>query len=100
MPVNIESDIPTDHPDRIAVESAIREGLDGVGGSWRAGIMQVQGAPWWVVYVHEVQKGFKRSALLDSPPKQRPDSVREIVEQLAQERRRALRLRPDRSEPA
>jgi hypothetical protein len=89
--VALESEIPARHPDKGAVETAIREALGEVAGSWRAGVLLVPDAPGWVVFVHESERRFKRSAVLDSPGKQRPESVGALVKELTHERRRRWR---------
>jgi hypothetical protein len=89
--LSLESDIPSSHPQKAAIELAIRDFFRHALGSWRVGILLVQGAPWWVVYVLDTRSGLRRSALLDSPKKQTPESVIGIVRELMQERRKAPR---------
>lgn len=88
----LESDIPSDHPDKIAIEDAIRSAFASASGRWRAGILLVQGAPWWVAYVHDLTGGLRRSALLDSQWKQTPASVMRVVRELMDERRHGARI--------
>ena len=89
--VTFESEIPSDHPEKEKIESSIREAFAQADGSWRVGILLVRDAPWWIVFVHDAERGFRRSALLDSPWKQRPEFIGSVVKELMRERRRARR---------
>lgn len=76
--VRLRSDIPSDNPQKTAVESAVADLLAEISGRWSAEIALSREAAWWLVSVRREGDGFHGSVFVE-PEHQHPEAVRRLV---------------------
>jgi hypothetical protein len=75
-PVRIDSEIPVGHPEKQAIEEAIRSALGGLSG-WRVQIAVARRAAWWVIRIQGPH--FRRALVIESPEKQNARDIGTLV---------------------
>ena len=75
-PLVLDSEIPPGHPEKQAIEQAIREALVGLSG-WKVQIEVASRAAWWVVRIQGPH--FRRTLVLEGPEKQNVRNISSIV---------------------
>lgn len=79
--VQLDSEIPDDHPAKAAIETAVAGAFAGVRGRWRVAILVPPQAPWWGIRVEGAS--FCWTGTLEGPEEQSADflggRVREAV---------------------
>jgi hypothetical protein len=98
--VTLRSEIPLDHPQKAAVESALRRALGTARGPWSASLLRGEVAAWWLLVIARPQQGFRGCVVLE-PHEQTPERAEARVREWLRLRLPA-RGRPSahRSEPA
>ncbi len=80
--VSLESEIPDDHPEKRAIETAVAGAFAGVQGRWKVAILVQEKASWWGLRVEGASVCW--TGTLDGPEEQSPDflagRVREAVQ--------------------
>ncbi len=86
-PLVLDSEIPAGHPEKQAIEQAIRETLVGLSG-WRVQIQVASRASWWVVRIQGPH--FRRTLVVERPEKQNARDISSLVRKALGGWRRAL----------
>jgi hypothetical protein len=69
-----ESQIPADHPEKYAIEQAIRDELTSFAWRWQVRILCSANEGWWAVLVNS--RRFEASMFLTGPEDQRSEAIR------------------------
>ena len=80
--VDLDSEIPDDHPGKSAIETAVAGAFAGVGGKWRVSILVQERSSWWGLRVENGSVCW--TGTIDGPEEQTPEylagRVREAVQ--------------------
>lgn len=76
--MTIESEVPDEHPEKDAIEEALKESLQGAPGDWRIEIALATAftPPWWLVSFEGLGERFCMSF---RPMEQRASYIQECV---------------------
>ncbi len=86
-PLVLDSEIPASHPEKQAIEEAIREALVGLSG-WTVQIEVAPRAAWWVIRIQGPH--FRRTLVVERPAKQNARDISSLVRKALGGWRRAL----------
>jgi hypothetical protein len=70
--VTLRSEIPPDHPQKAALESAVRRALGTAQGPWSASLLRGEVAAWWLLVIARPRQGFRGCVVLE-PHEQTPE---------------------------
>ena len=94
--LTIDSAIPADHPEKQAIEEAVREVMSGASGLWRVWITVPPASRWWGLHVRGV--GFDWVGTLQDEGEQTPEFVRARLEPLVRAAGEEVALRRRRAQ--
>jgi len=75
-PLVLDSEIPASHPEKQAIEEAIRQALTGLSG-WKVQIAVAPRAVWWVLRIQGPH--FRRALVVERPEKQNARDIGSLV---------------------
>jgi len=75
-PLQLDSEIPASHPEKQAIEEAIRKALAGLSG-WKVQIAVAKRAAWWVIRIQGPH--FRRALVVEGPEKQNAPDISSLV---------------------
>ncbi len=75
-PLVLDSEIPASHPEKQAIEEAIREALAGLSGG-KVHIEVASHAAWWVIRIQGPH--FRRTLVVERPEKQNARDISSLV---------------------